>query len=164
MSNLVIYIIGVSGCGKTTIGQALSKETAIPFYDGDDFHPVENIQKMQAGNALTDEDRWGWLAAINRFAQEKNKAHGLIIACSALKEKYRLILEKGLEGHCLWIHLQNDFDLIAERLEKRSDHFMSPSLLASQFEALETPEKAFSITNVEVKDTVAQILAILAER
>jgi len=161
MSNLVLYIIGVSGCGKSTIGRALSEETGIPFYDGDDFHPPANIQKMASGSALTDEDRWGWLEAINKFAQEKSKAHALIIACSALKQKYRLLLEKDLDGKCKWIHLQNDFELIAERLKKRTDHFMPPALLASQFEALEIPTDALSISNIEVKDTVAQILAIL---
>ena len=164
MPNLVLYIIGVSGCGKSTIGRSLSEKTGIPFYDGDDFHPAANIEKMKAGQALTDEDRWGWLAAINQFAQDTIQEGALIIACSALKEKYRRVLEKELEGKCKWIHLQLDFDLIAKRLEERSDHFMPPDLLASQFEDLEIPKNALHITNVEVKDTVAQILAGLPKQ
>lgn len=141
----VIYIMGVSGSGKTTIGLQLSASTGIPFFDGDDFHSAANKEKMRSGQPLNDEDRKGWLSGINEFAKEEMQKKGAIIACSALKEKYRTILSKGLEESVHWIFLQGDHKLISERIKARKDHFMPGSLLQSQFDALETPGNAILV-------------------
>jgi carbohydrate kinase (thermoresistant glucokinase family) len=136
-----IYITGVSGSGKTTVGRLLGQALSIPFADGDDFHPPANIAKMQAGIPLQDEDRWPWLEAIRAYAEERLRHSSVIIACSALKEAYRQRLVAGLpEGSVFWAHLIADFDTIYTRLAQRQGHFMPPELLASQFEAWEPPK------------------------
>ena len=131
--------MGVSSCGKSTLGQALARELSIPFFDGDDFHPAENIQKMSSGIPLQDEDREGWLRRLNELAQE-HTAHGAVIACSALKEIYREWLREGLEDRMIFIVMLGTYEALAARIERRSNHFMPPALLKSQFETLEIPE------------------------
>jgi|SRR5437764_11149000 len=145
MGAFVIYIMGVSGSGKTTVGKKLSAKTGLPFFDGDDFHSSSNRKKMQAGHPLNDEDRKAWLHRINELAKDQVKTGGAIIACSALKEKYREVLSMGISGSVIWIFLQGSYELIRKRLEARKDHFMPASLLASQFEALEVPSDALNI-------------------
>lgn len=142
--NPVIYIMGVSGCGKTTVGRLVSEKTAIPFFDGDDFHSAENKHKMNRGIPLTDEDRAGWLTVLNNLARQETLKKGAVIACSALKEKYREKLEDGLADNCYWVYLQGDFNLIYKRIKERKGHFMPPELLQSQFETLEIPENALT--------------------
>ena len=93
--NRIIYIIGVSGTGKTTTGKLLSQKTGIPFFDADDYHSAANKEKMKAGHPLNDDDRKEWLQEINKLALEQTKLQGAIIACSALKEKYRVVLSEG---------------------------------------------------------------------
>jgi len=139
--------MGVSGVGKTTIGLLLSKKTRIPFYDGDDFHPVVNKKKMEAGEPLNDSDRQGWLKSLNELAQKKQLEKGAIIACSALKKNYRQLLKQSIKS-IYFVHLEGGFELISERMKQRENHFMPPTLLKSQFDSLETPKKAltFSIT------------------
>ncbi len=147
--------MGVSGSGKSTVGRMLSARTGIPFYDGDDFHPKANVEKMRSGHPLDDTDRAGWLEAIRRFALEKIQASNLIIACSALKESYRLQLMHGMEGLCTWVVLHGDFDLLNERLSSRKGHFMPPALLQSQLDALELP--AYGL-HIEVSKPVGEIV------
>ncbi len=137
--------MGVSGSGKTTIGKKLSEKINMPFFDGDDFHPIANKEKMRSGIPLTDEDREGWLIRLNEKAKEESKKNGAIIACSALKEKYRTILSGGISVPVYWVFLQGSFDLIKKRMQERKGHFMPPSLLASQFDALEIPENAITV-------------------
>ncbi|MDP4262915.1 MAG: gluconokinase [Bacteroidota bacterium] len=145
MNGSVIYIMGVSGSGKTLIGQKLSRATGIPFFDGDDFHSTANKKKMQEGYPLTDEDREEWLMAINHLAKNEAGKKGAIIACSALKEKYRLLLSQDINTLVHWVFLQGDFQLINERIQARKDHFMPALLLESQFETLEIPRHAIVI-------------------
>jgi len=145
MNGPVIYIMGVSGSGKTAIGQRLSAATGIPFFDADDFHSTANKEKMQAALPLTDEDREDWLLAINRLANREAVKKGAIIACSALKEKYRQLLSENIDGPVRWIFLHGDYQLIRERIIGRKDHFMPATLLGSQFEILETPHNAIAI-------------------
>lgn len=159
MQKPVIYIIGVSGCGKTTIGKLLSGKINIPFFDADDLHSAANKQKMHAGHALTDEDRQQWLTAVNLLASEQSKLKGAIIACSALKEKYRKILAENIENP-IWILLQGNYKLIYERMQKRKDHYMPAELLQSQFEALEIPDYAFII---DIKNDTAKIVELIIE-
>src|SRR5688500_6248041 len=105
----VVYIMGVSGSGKSTIGHKLSVATGIPFFDADDFHPPENKEKMKAGQPLNDNDRKVWLKRINELAKEHSQKKGAIIACSALKEKYRIVLSGGIKSTVHWILLQGNF-------------------------------------------------------
>ena len=138
-------MFGVSGCGKTTIGIELAKELGIPFYDADDFHPESNIQKMSKGTPLNDEDRQPWLEIISGQINVWKKNEGAVIACSALKENYRKILESENEKIVKWIFLDGSYSLIAKRMESRKNHFFKPSMLKSQFQALEKPNKGISI-------------------
>lgn len=138
----IYFICGVSGCGKTTIGKLLAEELGIDFIDGDDFHPQENIDKMQSGNALNDDDRKGWLIAINKYLHETENS--TVIACSALKEQYRkLLISKSLKNYH-WVFLNGGFELIRERMRQRMGHFMPDNLLKSQFDILDIPEYALT--------------------
>ena len=111
----IYFIMGVSGCGKSTIGSLLANELKIPFYDGDDFHPEANVKKMASGEPLTDDDRIGWLLRLNEIALNRSEK-GAIIGCSALKESYRQILEANLQGDVRWIYLSGSFDEVMNRL------------------------------------------------
>lgn len=136
--------MGVSGCGKSTIGKLLAAELECPFYDGDDFHPQSNIDKMAGGAALTDEDRWPWLQTINEVATKEIVNTGAVIACSALKETYRTVLSRNIKEETEWVYLEGSFEQIYDRMKQR-DHFMPPALLQSQFDTLEAPTDAISI-------------------
>jgi len=141
MKRQVIYVMGVSGSGKTLIGKLLSKQLGIPFYDADDFHPEVNRYKMGRGIPLTDEDRADWLKALHVFVTDHLVGKGsLVLACSALKEHYRQQLAKDLQNVVRWVVLNGSFALIQERIQARTGHYMPASLLTSQFEALELPE------------------------
>lgn len=142
---MIIVVMGVAGTGKSTIGQLLSEKTQIPFYDADDFHPASNVQKMASGQPLDDDDRQPWLEALADNIQKWKKDKGAILACSALKEKYRTILSNNKQEAIRWVHLTGTSELIASRMEKRSDHFMPSALLKSQFDTLETPANAITI-------------------
>ena len=152
----IVYIMGVSGSGKTTIGQRLSAATGIPFFDADDFHPPPNKEKMKAGQPLNDDDRKEWLIRINELAKNQSQQKGAIIACSALKEKYRKVLSERIGSPVHWVLLQGDFRLIQKRMESRKDHFMPPTLLQSQFDTLEAPANAIII---DIKDDPEEIVA-----
>lgn len=144
-SNSILFIMGVSGAGKSTIGKLVSQDLDIPYYDGDDFHSEENISKMSNGISLNDQDRSGWLVSINQFAKDQLATNSCIIACSALKEKYRNILSEGIKSRTKWVYLYGTFEQIAERIKSRSDHFMTTDLLRSQFDTLEGPMDALDI-------------------
>lgn len=143
--NKVIFIIGVSGCGKSTIGKLLSEDLNIPFFDGDDFHPEHNIKKMSDGQPLNDDDRQGWLEILNQLAIEQLKINSCVIVCSALKQKYRDILSREIENETKWVYLSGTFNQIYNRMNKRHDHFMPSDLLQSQFDILEEPKEAIKI-------------------
>jgi gluconokinase len=163
MPAIIIYIMGVSGSGKTTIGKKLSERTAIPFFDADDLHSAANKEKMKAGLPLTDTDRAGWLTRVNEQAKEHMKKGGAIIACSALKEKYRTVLSNGISVPVFWVLLKGSYKLIQERMQQRKDHFMPPALLASQFETLEIPSQAITIdiskTPAEIAETIISVIS-----
>jgi 6-phosphogluconate dehydrogenase len=137
--------MGVSGCGKSTIGKLLAQEFDIPFFDGDDFHPENNIQKMSSGEALNDDDRQGWLETLNDLAKKQLTKNSCVIVCSALKQKYREILSEGIEGETKWVHLFGSFEQILERVNSRAHHFMPSELLKTQFDILENPKNTIEI-------------------
>lgn len=144
MKKPVMVVMGVSGCGKTTIGEKLSKKLKLPFFDADDFHPKENVHKMKNGLPLNNEDRFPWLKILANNIQKWGENDGAIIACSALKEKYREILVSKSKN-IVWIYLSGDQNLIRARIEQRQGHYMNSILLASQFKDLEIPEYGIHI-------------------
>ena len=137
--------MGVSGCGKTTIGTLLSEQTGYPFFDGDQFHPLCNIDKMAAGIPLNDNDRLPWLNSIKEFAEREVVDTSIIIACSALKQHYRNILSDIPLANCHFVLLQGAEALLFERLQKRVGHYMQANLLSSQLNILEIPPNAMVI-------------------
>lgn len=130
----VWVIMGISGSGKSTIGQALAKKASFPFLDADDFHPKENVMKMSSGIPLDDDDRWPWLAAIVEFIKHAHRDH-FILACSALKASYRDFLSQGLK--CEFILLDLSKEEAIERMQKRTGHFMKSGLVDSQLDTLQ---------------------------
>ena len=136
----VVVVMGVSGCGKSTIASMLAHRLNWIYEDGDWFHPKSNVRKMHAGEPLTDEDRWPWLHGIAAWIDATRRVgnHGTV-ACSALKRAYRDILV-GERRDVRIVYLKGERDLIARRLAARDGHFMPPSLLDSQFAALEEPQ------------------------
>lgn len=155
-------VMGVSGSGKTTVGQALAARLGCPFYDGDDFHPPENIAKMASGTPLNDTDRAPWLARLQNLLHEHvMRGETAVLACSALKRRYREQLQANNQG-VIFVYLQGDFDLIWARMQTRPHHYMKPAMLQSQFEALEPPAPDEAII-VHVGEEVAQIVANIQE-
>lgn len=137
--------MGVSGAGKSTIGQSLAKDLGWPFYEGDDFHPRTNIEKMANGIALSDEDRAIWLTKLVQLIHElKQNAQSAVITCSALKQAYREKLAGDL-ADVRFVYLRGSYDLILVRLKKRQGHYMRAGMLQSQFDILEAPEQTLTI-------------------
>jgi gluconokinase len=169
---VIVLVMGVCGCGKTTVGQALANQLGWPFFDADDFHPPANVAKMAKGVALTDTDREPWL---DRLAAEMRavarKGRHAVLACSALKESYRRRIAQGLQNpgaegegdaELRIVYLKGDATTIGPRLALRSGHYMPSSLLASQFAALEEPDDAMVIDIRQTTEAqAAQIAAAL---
>jgi gluconokinase len=153
---MIVLVMGVSGSGKTTIGERLAANLRARFLDADDFHPAENVAKMAAGTPLTDEDRAPWLARLNETLRGETNA---VLACSALKEKYRKTLREGLRDFRI-VHLKGNYDFIHARLAARKHRYMPASLLQSQFAALEAPGDAIE---VNVADDVEACVAKIAK-
>ena len=141
-----VVVMGVSGCGKTTIGRALAARLRAKFLDADDFHPLANVEKMRAGTPLNDDDRAPWLKTLNEhLCAGVASGQRLVLACSALKHCYRVAIADGMP-QVDWIFLDGPFDVIAARMRERPNHYMPESLLRSQFEALERPQDAICIS------------------
>jgi gluconokinase len=155
--------MGVSGCGKTTLGRMLSAKLGWEFLEGDALHPAANIEKMSAGVPLDDADRAPWLAAV-RAGIEAAAARGasVVAACSALKASYRRVLAPD-PGNTRFVHPHGDFELMRTRLAGRSGHYMKEGLLRSQFEALEAPAEALALDAAQPADVLmARILEVLS--
>ena len=148
-------VMGVSGCGKTTVARALAEKTGGLYLDADDFHPSANKEKMAAGIPLTDEDRWGWLDALNAALKSPEvPTRPVFLACSALKQVYRDRLSNEVPG-LRFFYLKGSKECIRKRLEARKSHFMSPALLDSQFAILEEPRDAIVL---DVEKTPAEVV------
>lgn len=141
---MIIVLMGVTGSGKTTVGQALAAQLGWRFCDADDLHPSQNVEKMRQGIPLTDADRVPWLEALSDFVRESlGRNEDAVIACSALKVRYRryLLTDEAVK----LVYLKGEFGLIEKRLGERRGHYMNPKLLQSQFDALEEPEDGVTI-------------------
>lgn len=153
--------MGVSGSGKTTVGELLAKQLNLPFFDGDDFHSAANVAKMAAGHPLTDDDRHDWLASLATHLGEWEQGRGAVLACSALKETYRQTLQAGAKAPLHWLFLDGSRELLESRLEGRTGHYMKASMLDSQLATLEKPTYGLRIelTNDETPEQlVARIM------
>lgn len=151
----IIVLMGVTGAGKTTIGELLSSKLQWRFFDADDFHPPANIAKMAAGIPLEDEDRWPWLENLrNEMRREINAGQSAIFACSALKKSYRDFLTADEEGIKL-VYLKGDPSLIFQRISTRTDHFMKEAMLASQLAILEEPTNRLTINVSAPPESIA---------
>jgi len=160
----LIVVMGVSGCGKSSVGTALAAKMGKPFLDADDYHPQSNVEKMSRGVPLTDADRWPWL---DRFASALTKtadATGTVVsACSALRKSYRDRLFESAGEPILYIFLRGSRAQIAERLAKRTDHFMPAALLDSQFTTLEPPEADENVLVVDIGPPVDAVTTTILE-
>lgn len=152
---MIVIVMGVVGAGKTTVGRMLADQLGWQFADADDFHPQSNVEKIRHGIALTDADRQPWLMRLQEaiagwFQSDTN----VVLACSALKEKYRQVLDVGPEVR--FVYLKGSASLIAERLHSRQGHFANEQILASQFGDLEEPSSAVV---VDISGTPSEIVA-----
>jgi gluconokinase len=156
---VTIVVMGVSGCGKSTVGRALAAALGLPFIEGDELHPPRNVALMAAGTALTDEDRLDWLQAV-AAALAAAADSGAVAACSALKRRYRDLLRSGAPALRL-VHLTGDPVLLAERLLRRSGHYMPASLLQSQLDILEPPQADEAAITLDVAAAPEQVVGAL---
>lgn len=148
--------MGAAGCGKTTVGERLAQRLNAVFLDADDYHPPANVAKMQRGYALTDTDRWPWLAAsADAVRSRRSEGYAVVLACSALKRAYRQAL--GFPGVARFvIELRVSRELLAQRLAKRSDHFFDPTLLDSQLAIREPAQDGLAVAADGSVNTVVQ--------
>jgi gluconokinase len=142
-----IIVMGVSGCGKTTAGEALARHFGVPYIEGDALHPAENVAKMASGTPLNDDDRWPWLEKIGQAL--KSHPGGAVAACSSLKRIYRDRLRATSGGGLRFVFLKCSKEVLEERMQARKGHFMPPSLLASQLATLEDPSKEAGVVTVD---------------
>ncbi|WP_258804799.1 gluconokinase [Pseudarthrobacter sp. NS4] len=157
MTQYRIIVMGVSGCGKTTIGDLVARGLGVSFLDGDSLHPVENVAKMAAGTPLADEDRWPWLATVGSALANAGDG-GLVLACSALRRSYRDAIRQQAPA-TVFLHLHGTKEVLKARTEGRSGHFMPPALLESQLATLEPLEKDEAGIVVDIAAPVQQIVA-----
>ncbi len=153
-----LLLMGVTASGKTTVGKLLADRLGWPFYDGDDFHPAANVEKMRHGIPLTDEDRAPWLARLHQIMFEsEQRGESAIVGCSALKAAYRQVLADGLHTlRIVWLH--GDPAVLQERLDQRKGHFMPRTMLPSQMAALEAPSEAgvIAVNAAQPPDVIVQ--------
>lgn len=157
-----IMVMGVSGCGKSTIGAALADKLGGVFLDGDDYHPQTNVVHMAAGHPLTDEMRWPWLDDLGAAVHAHRQAFVTVFACSALRKSYRDYLCAATPDLKI-AYLEAPYEVVRARLDQRTDHYMPPSLLDSQFATLEVPQHPTISVSIDqsIEDVVAALSAIV---
>jgi gluconokinase len=154
---MIIVLMGVTGSGKSTVGNLLAQQLGWRFFEGDDFHSPDNIQKLRRGEPLSDEDRKPWLEAIREAIRAAiDRGENAVIACSALKKSYRKVLQ--IDGQVSFVYLKASIALIQERLKNRVGHFMNPSLIQSQFATLEEPGEGLQIDAGLSPDEIVQVI------
>lgn len=156
MNAVHVVVMGVSGCGKSAVGRDIAQALALPMIEGDDFHPESNIRKMREGVPLTDADRAGWLHSLRERLADS--AHGAVLSCSALKRDYRDILRSGTNG-LRFVHLAVTQQESLRRVAARGGHFYPPSLVASQFEALQDPQGEPGVLALDASAPVPELVA-----
>ncbi|RAX38844.1 gluconokinase [Rhizobium tropici] len=156
---LAIIVMGVSGSGKSSIGEGVAAKLGIHFIEGDTLHPAANVEKMSKGIPLTDEDRWPWLEKIGQeISASLAKGEGVVVTCSALKRVYRERLRASAGGHLYFIYLAGSKELLTKRMGERKGHFMPTSLLESQLQTLEVPTGEAGVVTVDIDDTIEGIV------
>ncbi|SEL34332.1 gluconokinase [Xaviernesmea oryzae] len=161
---LSVVAMGVSGCGKSSIGLGLSARSGLAFIEGDRLHPKANVEKMAAGIALTDEDRWPWLDKIGaEIAAAHADGKAIIVACSALKRSYRDRLRAAASGALAFVYLEGSVELLKRRMGARTGHFMPVSLLESQLKTLEVPTGEPNVVTVAIDASIDEIVARACE-
>jgi len=160
---VVVIIFGVSGAGKTTLGKLLARELGWAFYEADDFHSPDNVEKMHAGISLTNEDRWPWLESLCELVKRSLAAgENAILACSALKKTYRDCLQVSADVR--FVYLRGGYELIANQLRHRRGHFMNPALLQSQFADLEEPRPTEGAIVIELGRSPNELVGEIKSR
>lgn len=149
-----IVLMGVAGCGKSSVGVALGKALSLPYRDGDDLHPAANIAKMSRGEALSDADRWPWLVLVGQALAAPG-----IVGCSALRRVYRELIDAEAGGGVVFVHLSGARAVIERRMRARSGHFMPTSLLDSQFATLEVPGVGERAVMVDIDQALGDVVA-----
>ena len=158
--NRAICVMGVSGSGKTSVGERLARSYGVRFVEGDGLHSPANVEKMAHGIPLTDEDRWPWLDAIGAELRPPLAAgQGLVVSCSALKRIYRDRLRAAAGGTLIFVYLDGTKELLSKRMGARTGHFMPASLLESQLQTLEAPTGEPGVVTVEIDGSVEEIVA-----
>jgi len=156
---MVFFIIGVSGVGKSSIGQAAAREAKLTFIEGDEYHAKASVDKMAQGIPLQDGDRWAWLERLNTVARAHlSDGNSVVVSCSALKERYRDVLRTGLEGHCAFIVLDGSPQVIAERMAARDHFFSGEQMLKNQLDNFERPHDG-DATFIDVDQPFDAVLA-----
>jgi gluconokinase len=147
----LVVVMGVSGCGKSSVGERIAEEFHCEFVEGDALHPTTNIDKMSAGIPLTDDDRWPWLDVIGqRISESRAQGKSLIVSCSSLKKVYRDRLRAAADGELSFVFLEGPRDVLEARMTKRPGHFMPASLLDTQFATLEVPTGESGVITVDL--------------
>ncbi|OCU01143.1 probable gluconokinase [Xenopus laevis] len=175
-ASMIVVIMGVSGSGKTVVGSQLAKQLEWKFYDADDYHPIENKEKMSRGTPLTDQDRQPWLCELHEIImREKALGQHVVLSCSALKRAYRIILLTGatsllpeklhkkddLSSETLFVHLHGSVEVLSQRLQERKGHFMPIMLLDSQIATLEPPSVPERFITIDVDKDISLIVSAI---
>jgi carbohydrate kinase (thermoresistant glucokinase family) len=159
-----IVVMGVCGCGKSTVGRRLAQALDLHYVEGDDLHSPQNVALMAAGTPLTDADRHGWLQEVaGQLANNTAASRGVVIACSALKRSYRDLL-RAAAPDLLLVHLQGERPLLEQRLAARADHYMPPTLLQSQLDTLEPPDDDEHAITLDIGPPPEMLVAVLTQR
>jgi gluconokinase len=155
----LVVVMGVSGCGKSSIGRALARRLDVPFIEGDALHPAENVAKMAAGTPLDDNDRWPWLEKVGQALAETRQSGGAVAACSALKLSYRDKLREAAGADVIFVFMSGSRRLLTRRMKARKGHFMPASLLDSQLATLEPPSAPESFVAIDCGEPFAKAVA-----
>ncbi|MDO3436304.1 gluconokinase [Rhizobium sp. CBN3] len=161
---LAVIVMGVSGCGKSSVGERIAARNGMPFVEGDQLHPAANVEKMAQGIPLTDEDRLPWLDRIGEEIKTAlNASRGLVVSCSALKRSYRDRLRQAAGGRLAFVFLEGSRELLLSRMQARQGHFMPASLLDSQLQTLEPPTGETGVVTVAIDGALDDMVALACE-